>query len=283
MTISLLLHACLLAAFAAVALETAVEADRGVTEVAVEPADSLLDGRLDTTLNDFAAAPPVRGIPTPSVEFDPDPDIDLTTLEDFAPEFTLSASDVADAVEAFDRPADTSAAIGPAGIGRFFGLEKAGSEFVYVVDSSQSMQGRRFARAIAELRRSIGELSPRQRFYVFFFSDRAYPMFGGRSRGPVPATAANKRNLYRWLGTVGHVGKTDPTGAVLAGLRFEPDALFLLTDGMFGRHIVSKIAAENRRDRSVVPILTVGFENRDGEPLLQHIAAENAGTYRFVP
>ena len=48
--------------------------------------------------------------------------------------------------------------------GSFFGIEAGGHEFVYVLDVSGSMQGRRFDRASEELLRSVEQLGPHQRF-----------------------------------------------------------------------------------------------------------------------
>lgn len=272
--VSAAVHVLLLAIFAAIAIETAAEDDAdGTTEVAFETAKEVFDGPLDTSLEAFEPAAAVSGGAELPVVFEPE--VELAAFTELGPELALPAVD--DGISL--RPD-----LGPeksAGVGKFFGLESRGDAFVYVVDSSQSMRGRRFERACAELRRSIEELNRRQRFYVFFFSDRAYPMFAGRSRGPIPATRRNKRQLYAWMQTVGLVGHTDPLGAVLGGLRFEPDALFLLTDGRFERSAAERIAFNNRRP--VTPILTIGFEDRGGEVLLKQIAEENGGTYRFVP
>jgi hypothetical protein len=59
----------------------------------------------------------------------------------------------------------------------FFGTEARGDRFVFVVDNSSSMKGGRLEMAVAELRRTIDALSPRQSFYVIFVSDQTYPMF----------------------------------------------------------------------------------------------------------
>src|SRR5689334_3254696 len=59
----------------------------------------------------------------------------------------------------------------------FFGTEARGNRFVFVVDNSSSMKGGRLEMAVAELRRTIDALSPKQSFYVIFVSDQTYPMF----------------------------------------------------------------------------------------------------------
>src|SRR5690606_8739110 len=48
----------------------------------------------------------------------------------------------------------------------FFGTEAAGNSFVFLVDCSGSMQGRRFQRARAELFKTLLQLSEPQTFFI---------------------------------------------------------------------------------------------------------------------
>ena len=59
----------------------------------------------------------------------------------------------------------------------FFGARSRGERFVFVVDNSNSMIRGRFETALLELIRTVDNMTPKQQFYVIFFSDTAYRMF----------------------------------------------------------------------------------------------------------
>src|SRR5215510_10845264 len=94
------------------------------------------------------------------------------------------------------------------------------------------MYGERFRRAKTELVRSINKLTPEQRFYVFFFNDRTFPLFF-----PKPAKgmqAASKTNLQRasaWIRQREPESTTNPNLALQQALEMRPEVIFLLTDG----------------------------------------------------
>lgn len=124
------------------------------------------------------------------------------------------------------------------GLASFAGLgaRRAGS-VVYVVDASGAMvSSLRFV--LEELQRSVWALSPAQRFAVVLFRERAdtgssyeefvAPGFEGGA-ALVPATAANKEALARWLGAVRPAGRSNPLPGLRRGLEFQPDVIFLLS------------------------------------------------------
>jgi hypothetical protein len=159
----------------------------------------------------------------------------------------------------------------------FYGIEAGGAEFVFVVDMSGSMEGARFRRARNELRKSIESLEPFQSYYVIFFSDGAYPMPG---RVLVPRTDRNVRDTVRWLKAVQPQGPTNPLPALLQAIDMAPDAIFLLSDGKFEMETAFEVARYKTGD--AIPIHTISFASREGEPMLKAIAKATGGTYRYV-
>lgn len=159
----------------------------------------------------------------------------------------------------------------------FFGLTAGGADFVFVVDMSGSMTGRRFRRARAELRRSIESLSEFQRYFVVFFNHDSYPM---PADDLLPATKVNIGATNRWIKQAECHGNTFPMRSLDTALSLKPDAVFLLTDGEFDPTVVQRISLVSSSQR--VPINTIGFMDRAGEPLLKELARVTGGNYRFV-
>jgi Mg-chelatase subunit ChlD len=159
----------------------------------------------------------------------------------------------------------------------FYGIEAEGNEFVFVVDMSGSMEGSRFRRARNELRRSIEALWPYQRYFVIFFSDGAYPM---PAEELLPRTEKNVQATVRWLNQIRCDGPTNPLPALLQAIDMEPDAVFLLSDGKFPMEIVVEVG--QYRTGNAIPIHTISFASREGEPMLKAIAKATGGTYRYV-
>lgn len=163
----------------------------------------------------------------------------------------------------------------------FFGVEAEGSRFVYIVDASGSMRGDRFQRACAELVRSISELSSHQGFYVFFFNSVTYPLFyPAAAPSLVPATDENKRRLVQWISQARADGDTYPKTALFTALAMRPDVIFVLSDGKFPERTVRRVT---ERNESKVVIHSIGFGKRAAEEVLQSLAQQNGGHYRFVP
>lgn len=113
------------------------------------------------------------------------------------------------------------------------GAKRAGS-VVYVVDASGAMiTSLKFV--LAELERSVRNLSSAQKFQVVLFRDRGgtvmYDIFSPRGDPTrlVPATPANKAALREWLSTITPVGRSNPLDGLKRGLKFECDAIFLLS------------------------------------------------------
>jgi len=163
----------------------------------------------------------------------------------------------------------------------FFGARSRGREFVFVVDNSNSMTRGRFETALLELMRTVDAMGSDQQFCVIFFSDTAYRMFHPEpAPGLVPATPRNKERLRSWLGTVQMCLHTQGREAVTAALAMNPDAIYILGDGVFTDDTTDLLTAPHERR---LPIHTLGMEvDARGEAQLRAIAQANHGTYRAV-
>jgi hypothetical protein len=173
----------------------------------------------------------------------------------------------------------------------FFGVQSSGRVFVFVIDSSKSMNAGKFEAACAELIRSVRMLKPEQLFYVVFFDHDALRMFSKEEPelAAVPATPQNIYKLEAWVRTVELELKTLPYDSVEIALNLRPDAIYILTDGEFtDRGQTVKYLKDNNQenpsfDIKKTPIHTIAFYSEDGKETLTRIAEESGGTYRFVP
>lgn len=178
----------------------------------------------------------------------------------------------------------------------FFGASGGGNHFVYLVDSSGSMdQISRdgFDVARAEVLRAVDTLNEEQRFYVVFFGEETLKMRLGNAAEPEPrsvyATEENKRALRRWASTLSMQPGRWPKEALTFAFKLRPDCIFLLTDGAMPDYVPEMVRSNNivetlldgPKPRSIIH--TIGFHNPEGEAILSKIAKENGGTYHFVP
>lgn len=171
----------------------------------------------------------------------------------------------------------------------FFGLTAPGQKFVFVVDSSGSMNrpfpgpGRTLlGRVKLELLKCVTQMSPEQQFFIVFFNDEANPMPANRL---MEATEESQLHYLRWMAAVEAGGMTEPETALLLALQLNPDVIYFLTDGAFKYRVIDRVADMNRAD---ITIHTVGFGDKVGfgedgaERFMRMIADQNGGTYQFV-
>jgi hypothetical protein len=142
---------------------------------------------------------------------------------------------------------------------------------------------------------AIRRLSRDQAFYIVFFDHDADRMKLPPNTEPellcVPATTENINKAEQWVKTVINEGRTDPYDAVKFALDIVPDAIYLLTDGIFTdrgqteRFLKANNILNDAIDgtRPKVVVHTVCFWDRAGEEPLQRIAKDYNGTYRYVP
>ena len=161
----------------------------------------------------------------------------------------------------------------------FFGAASRGNKFVFIIDKSSSMGGDRLAAANEELCRTLNGLKATNKFMVYFFSDNAESM---PARTMLSGTPKNIRWAVKWVRTRSVQGGTDPRQALHWCFNLRPDTVWLLTDGQFSDEggVLDTIATGNRQLKA--RINTVAFHVKDGADILQRIARENDGKYRFV-
>jgi hypothetical protein len=72
-------------------------------------------------------------------------------------------------------------------------------------------------------------------------------------------------------------------------IQLEPDAIYLLTDGVTTSDVGAALKRFNRAvdlidgEQVKVPIHAVAFYSLDGQQLMRRIAAENQGKFIYVP
>jgi hypothetical protein len=164
----------------------------------------------------------------------------------------------------------------------FFGITSAGNSFIYIVDCSGSMLGERLEKAKHELLRSIYGLDDDKTVFVIFFADTHFSMFypGTMPDQLLPSNLPNKQRIQKWVESFSVSGGTVPDSAIRLALQMQPDAIYLLTDGGFN---ASAVQIANQLNLKRIPIHTIGFQDSGGETNLKQIAADSAGTYKFVP
>jgi hypothetical protein len=173
----------------------------------------------------------------------------------------------------------------------FFGMRSGGRRFVFVVDCSRSMgEGGRWYDATRELADAIERLGPNQFFYVIFFDGETHPMFSGVSpeQGLLPATQENLDRFRHWQSSIRLGAFTRPAKSMQSALKLKPDAIYLLSDGVFEDQTAAILRRENLVRKNghkhpEVAINTIGFHTRDGQKVLERIANEHGGRYVFVP
>ncbi|MGB0715167.1 MAG: vWA domain-containing protein [Phycisphaerae bacterium] len=163
---------------------------------------------------------------------------------------------------------------------QFFGLGgsvRGARRIVYVVDRSGSMLDT-FDHVRRELVRSIDALRRSQKFHVIFFN--AGVPLENPPRRLVSAIRAQKKALGEFLDTVFPAGSTKPAQALRRAMSLEPDLIYFLTDGAFDPALLDKLDKWNPSRK--VRIFTIAFFDRSGAELLERIAREHDGEFKFV-
>ena len=170
----------------------------------------------------------------------------------------------------------TSGGPGP----KFFGIggrARGARRIVYVVDRSGSMMTT-FDAVREEMKRSVSGLRRSQRFHVIFFN--AGPLLENRPKKLVPATTSQQERLFEFLDTIQAEGATDPIPAMGRAFAVNPDLIYFLTDGDFDPLLEEKLRAWNRDKQ--VRIFTIAYVSQAGRELLERIAREHNGEFKFV-
>ena len=162
-----------------------------------------------------------------------------------------------------------------------FGTKRSATDYVFVIDNSNSMTKGRFETALNELAVAINDLTPKQRFYVIFYSDTAYPMMHPRPvTQMVPATSSNKQQLYYWLQSVQLCLKTNGKEAIQAAFNMKPDVIYVLGDGAFTDGAAKHFA---NMPRTKTVLHTRGMEvSPQNAKEFERLAKSHGGDYKDV-
>ncbi len=173
---------------------------------------------------------------------------------------------------------------------------------VYVVDASGSMLTT-LEEVFGELRRSVEQLHPTQRFQVLLIQNtrsgathRHAPIPpGARELVLASATRRNKDALAAWIETVEPAGKSDPIGALESALALEPDAVFVLSTRLTGadrsdvqpQRVLARLERlnpRNARGKRPAAIRTIAVLEEDPTGLLRAIGLLHGGEdgYNFI-
>jgi uncharacterized protein YegL len=256
--------------------------------VTVSNSQFLSDDDLDLT-SDFSVQPtplvtdePVPSIVEPEFAVAPKMEVELPDLEQ---QIGTSGNVKGELAKATAR--DGSNRKGLSGMGggsSFFGIESAGEKFVFIVDSSRSMQGKRWEHANKELLRSISELGPDQKFFVICFDYVARPAFDLLPENIKFLTASNnsRRRIRQWIQSLDLGSNTRPADAMRLALALRPDAIYLLSDGELEDDTYEMLALANHdasTGKVIVPIHTISLYSTSGRELLELIASNNGGKF----
>jgi uncharacterized protein with von Willebrand factor type A (vWA) domain len=97
----------------------------------------------------------------------------------------------------------------------------------------------------------------------------------------VNAVEAHTEPFFEFLDQVVPTGGTEPETALNRALQLRPDLIYLLSDGIdFEAGLLTKLNEWNR-DRKA-RIFTIAYLDRTGREILEIIAREHGGEFKFV-
>jgi hypothetical protein len=197
-----------------------------------------------------------------------------------------SAIDSSDILAAEAERRQRLLARGPAVAVEMFGSARAeGRSFLFLIDRSKSMgrQGlQALAAAEAELIRGLSQLKPNHRFQVMAYHHHSVYLI---DKNLLPATKENLEAIRGYLSKLAAFGATDHEKALRTALTWEPDVLFLLTDGGEPGLTAAQIRMISRRAAGTTAIHCIEFgygPQRQESNFLTRLADENSGSYGYV-
>ncbi len=170
-----------------------------------------------------------------------------------------------------------------------FGVSGTGTDFVYVIDRSDSMNefGRRpFQAAKRELIRSLESLSEHQNFQVIFYNDFPKPFAppGGGMR-MLPADQTMRKRAQQYVQATRAFGGTEHVSALSMALRFRPHVIFFLTDGQqprLSRNQIRSLTARAAASGTSISVVEFGTGRAVASGnWLRALADDNGGGYRY--
>jgi hypothetical protein len=172
---------------------------------------------------------------------------------------------------------------------KFYGLSIHAQKMVFIIDTSSSMlQGGRMGAAKRELLQALDGLTDDAQFSVLAFNGDVYAW----RKQLMPANAAMKEAAEHWVATLETAHSTASYDALEAGLQFDAEAIFFLTDGVpqggninNPADIVALVTRGNSAKRMSIYTIGIGVAGPQGgaiEQFLTTLAKQNWGVYRRV-
>lgn len=174
---------------------------------------------------------------------------------------------------------------------KVFGIEGEGRRFVYVFDRSDSMngyEGRPFAVAKAELKKSLESLNEAHEFQIIFYNDAPLAVGGSDSNSPrlMLGSEPQKKSATDFVRDIQATGGTQHLRALRMALNLNPDVIFFLTDAdkpaLRERDIDD---LQNRASRSATAIHAIQFGeggNQNNGNWIEILATGTSGKYRYI-
>ncbi|MEM9368637.1 MAG: vWA domain-containing protein [Planctomycetota bacterium] len=279
--ISVLIHVAILLVLSSLFLVTEKE-ERGVVLVSTSPNEELIVEEIQIETEPIEVEEPSESEPDAAEPVE-EVTMEVTEVVD-APNFLASVK--SDSIKP-PAPKATPSTDPGSGQGKkmakptFFGSKFTARDYVFVIDNSNSMTRGRFETALLQLMLTVRQLTPKQRFYVIFYSDTAYGMMHPR---PVPelqtATARNKVALEQWLGTVQLCLKTNGREAIALAFQMEPDVVYVLGDGAFTDG-ASKYYSQNPNKDVILHTRGMEVDEKKAQDF-RRLAEAHRGTYKDV-
>jgi hypothetical protein len=192
--------------------------------------------------------------------------------------------------DAFSGAGGDQASKGEEATTMLFGVSGSGTQFVYVFDRSDSMNGfsgRPLRAAKSELINSLGSLTERQQFQIIFYNEQPRPFsLPGVPMAMVRAEPSNLELAKNYIRSIAAYGGTEHESALKLALRMGPDVIFFLTDARIPR--LSEIELRDIQMRATTTGTTIhciefgADRGPQSDSFLTQLATMNQGQYRYI-
>lgn len=157
---------------------------------------------------------------------------------------------------------------------------------VFVCDATGTMINK-FELLQKELYKAVDALQPAQSFNIVFFFDGPKAASIGNLESLLPATPENKQRAIKFVSDFSTTGQTDPMPGIRLALKMQPQLLYFLSDGQFDNlvpyeQVIAHLDKLNKNRRTRINTIQFASHDKEAEEVLQKIAAQHGGSYRFV-
>lgn len=175
----------------------------------------------------------------------------------------------------------------PTQVRLFGGAPAVGSSFVFVIDRSKSMGNEGLGAIHAaqkELTAALAGLESRHRFQIVGYHHQR--VFMNNEAQLLAATDSNKQRIKPFLNGLAAFGGTNHEMGLIAAMQFDPDVIFLLTDGGdpgLSETQLRRIEQRTRRGQTTIHCVQFGFGPlQDSDTFMNRLAQRTGGSFRYV-